>query len=923
MPLITSCVDNDESASVTNVRDAKAEELRSKAILNKANAQAAEAQALLTQAMATKAQAETELVRIQAEIAKVQLESERVALEAQKAHLEAIKAQAEVDIKAAALKLQQLAQQMEQEKLQNEIDMAKKQQELLNAIAANNTANRAKLASLLNQIQTSESNIIGWQADIYSKEANIVLLEAKIADPTAIVADQIKELKDKIAQEEALIAAAKEAMIKDSETLEAELAAIDAKYLEVAKEYNAVQAKYYEVRNKINEIQSSDEYQNFYSEVNNFWNTYDINKPYWAGSSSIIHNYVNEDEIYTEKYVLKNEFGDEPEEIVFATGKTRDYKKGTLVANTTVDVEALNKVKATLLQKSQSILDDFNKEEDLYYWKDYFYNEEVGLTSEEYWDPNKDDNYYNKSKTRKEYLDYYTDLLKRAKYEEKVAAAEAKASEVDAAYSKYLEMLKKEQTAYYTWKNSANPGVIADRQAYYEAQAKYDEFYSSEYSNFWNEFFSNQFYYKISEEQLEIDNEISDKKIEIQKIQNEIKDIEKKNKELVDTELPAAKKALETANATLEKAYAGLKEKNDARNAAYLAYVAGGEDPTSELYTKWKDAEDAYTEAKEAYDANPDGPYWTQKSKEEAVEKLEGDIAANNADIETKNGEIAGINAKLSDLEAIEGLRTKYNEITAKEEELKDARDLAQKEWEASVEEAQTKDPTYLAFVEAQKATQEALDAYRTANDELWNAQNEKDKFEEIVDRVADLTSKIENAESVKAYRDAQVEKLFANVEALAAAAADNNKAVEKIIPLEEEKNKLWNEDLRGEEGLYAKLIEIEAEKEAIYTILNGHMDDSEAVKDPVHDTWLVEPVWVEGTTALEEKIAAYEKDIKDCNDAIDQLLALAKTTADDNTALVAQLKRDIEVLKAKIAKEEAVLANLKAEYDTTLAAIK
>lgn len=911
MPLITSCVDNDESASVTNVRDAKAEELRSKAILNKANAQAAEAQALLTQAMATKAQAETELVRIQAEIAKVQLESERVALEAQKAQLEAIKAQAEVEIKAAALKLQQLAQQMEQEKLQNEIDMAKKQQELLNAIAANNTANRAKLASLLNQIQTSESNIIGWQASIYDKQANIVLLEAKIADPTAIVIDQIQKLKDQIAEDEALIAAAKEAMIKDSETLEAELAAIDAKYLEVAKEYKAVEAKYNEVGNKIYEIQNSDEFQNFYTEVRTFMNTYNDNQPDWAGYSYVGYRYItDEDGISSIKYFLPNYFGEEPEEIVFATGNTYDSKKGTRVANTTVDVEALNKVKATLLQKSQTKLDDFNKKPFTYY-RDYFYNEEVGLTSETYYE-----NYDNKSKTYSEYLAYYTDLLKRAKYEEKKSAVEAMSPEVEKADAKIAELLKKEQTAYYAWKNSANPNdVTKEEKDYYAAVEAYYAFYGEEYTSAVNAY-SENIYREWTDE--DFDNQIATHKVNIERYKRDIKGYTE-NIEIIDKDLEAANKDLADAQKTLAEKEADKVAKHTAYNEARIAYAA---DPSDENLA-------AQTAAYNAYDAAITACTTAQgvvNDKQGAVDNLNSNKEYWQGRVNTRNEMIKSRTTSIENLETAKAetpvINAAYKAANDKLAELDSAVGETAKIWKETAPEDQTHEPTYLAFVEAQKATQEARDAYSEISDNYRVKSSELVQFEVINDRVADLTRDIEEAETLKADRDAQVEKLFANVEALAAAAADNNKAVEKIIPLEEEQNKLLN-DLRGEEGLYDKLIEVEAEKEAIYVILYDHMDYSEAVYDPVHEVWLVEPVWVKGTTALEEMIAAYEKDIKDCNDDIDQLLALAKTAADDNTALVAQLKRDIEVLKAKIAKEEAVLANLKAEYDTTLAAIK
>lgn len=72
---MTSCIDNKESESVTNIREAKAEQLKALAALSDAQAQAAK---ILAQAQATQAQAEALLAQAQAELIATQAEEQRL-----------------------------------------------------------------------------------------------------------------------------------------------------------------------------------------------------------------------------------------------------------------------------------------------------------------------------------------------------------------------------------------------------------------------------------------------------------------------------------------------------------------------------------------------------------------------------------------------------------------------------------------------------------------------------------------------------------------------------------------------------------------------------------------------------------------------------------------------------------------------------
>ena len=122
--LLSSCVTNEESTSVTNIRDAKAEHLKSLATLNNAEAAAAKtladaeaalkaAQAKAEEAKAKEAEAQAKLLEAQAENSKVIAAAEAELLKAQAA-LEAAKAAKE---EAEAAKL---AEEVERAKLEYE-----------------------------------------------------------------------------------------------------------------------------------------------------------------------------------------------------------------------------------------------------------------------------------------------------------------------------------------------------------------------------------------------------------------------------------------------------------------------------------------------------------------------------------------------------------------------------------------------------------------------------------------------------------------------------------------------------------------------------------------------------------------------------------------------------------------------------------
>jgi hypothetical protein len=239
---LTSCVDNNESESVTDVRNAKAEQLRSIAAMNNAeaaakqiiaNAQAAlmTAQAEAEKAMAAKILAEAELLKKQAELvdlqkqaAEIQNEADRIAnqkaqTELEKAilDLETAKKQAELDLARIAAEMERMQQEaaLELEKLK--LELKKAQQDLIDyekQLADNATqeekdriaAERQELQKRADAYAKAIQELIDAQKKLSELKKDLVLMNAGLtnleaAKQEAILANnnQISLLEKRIA----------------------------------------------------------------------------------------------------------------------------------------------------------------------------------------------------------------------------------------------------------------------------------------------------------------------------------------------------------------------------------------------------------------------------------------------------------------------------------------------------------------------------------------------------------------------------------------------------------------------------------------------------------------------------------------------------------------------------------------------------
>lgn len=219
-----SCIDDTESQSVTNVRDSKAEELKSIAAMEAAQAQAkltmANAEAAYKAALAeaeiaaaAKAQAEAELEKAQAELielqkqaAEIENEADRIANEQAQAELEAKLAQLEVTKKENEAKLEKIAAEAEKLALENEKALIEAQtalnaaQDALNTQLANaDAAEKQKLQDAADEYAQAVEDLISAQQNLMNLKTDLVNLET--GKETAL-----KQAKEDIADRDAWIA---------------------------------------------------------------------------------------------------------------------------------------------------------------------------------------------------------------------------------------------------------------------------------------------------------------------------------------------------------------------------------------------------------------------------------------------------------------------------------------------------------------------------------------------------------------------------------------------------------------------------------------------------------------------------------------------------------------------------------------------
>ena len=220
--VLASCVKNQESQSVTDVRNARADEIKSQAELNRANAEAAvvlakaqaaiaaaqaellKAQQAIVEAEAAKLQVEAELAAVEVEIAKVKLEGERVKLQAKKAELEALIAKYEADIARYAADKQKAINELEKaeadaeiNEIKSQIELVQQKKNLFDAIKALEGAKQEEIAALWASYESEVAALNRAQSNLISAQASLARLEAGEEIAAEIL---VKQIQDKNAE---------------------------------------------------------------------------------------------------------------------------------------------------------------------------------------------------------------------------------------------------------------------------------------------------------------------------------------------------------------------------------------------------------------------------------------------------------------------------------------------------------------------------------------------------------------------------------------------------------------------------------------------------------------------------------------------------------------------------------------------------
>lgn len=207
--LLGSCVKDDESQSVTNIRDAKTEQLKSVAALNNATAEAtkklAEADAALKLAQAKAAEADAALTAARAKAAEIEAQLKEVELEAARAELEALKAQYAAEIAMYETQKAQYLAQMEQAAVQAQTALlnakrmlAEAQQRYESVIEGLEKQEAAKMWVLYNEYREAAEALMAAQADLAESKTELAKAETNLVDAEESLEAALAEIDEDI-----------------------------------------------------------------------------------------------------------------------------------------------------------------------------------------------------------------------------------------------------------------------------------------------------------------------------------------------------------------------------------------------------------------------------------------------------------------------------------------------------------------------------------------------------------------------------------------------------------------------------------------------------------------------------------------------------------------------------------------------------
>ena len=283
-PVFTSCVDSEESASVENIRNQKAEQLKSLAALNNAEAQAKTtlaaadaalkaAQAAQQQALADKYAAEAKIAELEAQLkadkydaelaaALAQAEANKVSAEQSIAYYQAQMQKNAIDLEAALLRLEKDLLEA-QDQLNDKID------ELAKEDAAAAEAKYAELKELAGVYADRLNLHNSYSLAVSKKEIALAEVKADTITWKEAQAEAIAERENAIALAEMQIEALKKYTnyTEDIEALKAELEAAKAAMNLADDKANAATKVVVDLKNAANNNKTLAELKEAYQEA--------------------------------------------------------------------------------------------------------------------------------------------------------------------------------------------------------------------------------------------------------------------------------------------------------------------------------------------------------------------------------------------------------------------------------------------------------------------------------------------------------------------------------------------------------------------------------------------------------------------------------------------------------------------------------
>ena len=241
---LTGCLKNVESESVTQVRLAKADQLKAEAsllqaqasaetVLASAQAELIKAQAALTKAEADKVAAETayqqvlndlkavevQLKQVEVESAKVDLQMKKAELEARQAELEVIIANSKMELERVALELQAIKASMAVDAVQQALALAQAEKAMQDFLIAQKQEEVEAIMGIAYKYFDLQNQILEMEIAIFENEVMISNLQAGIVDPAEALADEIAKAQRELARMEHIKAIAESYLTYDEETM--------------------------------------------------------------------------------------------------------------------------------------------------------------------------------------------------------------------------------------------------------------------------------------------------------------------------------------------------------------------------------------------------------------------------------------------------------------------------------------------------------------------------------------------------------------------------------------------------------------------------------------------------------------------------------------------------------------------------------